>query len=126
MLRKIEQSDVERVNEIYNKHHSDTFGLPNLNQALDHIVLEENGKILALGAILQLAEALIILDHDLPKPTRVKAIMKLVRVAVQQAREQNVKQLHAFVKSERLVNLLIEGFGFERIQDIPLVLNIGD
>lgn len=123
MLRKVKESDSDRISEIYRKHHTDTFGLPNLNRAIDHILLEENNEIVAVGAILQLAEALIILDSSMPKPTRVKAIMKLLNVAIKQARTHKVGQLHAFVKNEKLVHLL-ERFGFKRVTDVPLVLNI--
>lgn len=124
MLREFRSSDIEEVRRIYNEHHADTFGIFNFNKVLDHGILEENGKIIALGAVKMLAEAMIILDMGLPKTTRTKAIIDLLKAAIERCKDQDIEQLHAFIKDEKYAQLLIERFGFKRITDIPLVLNI--
>lgn len=124
-LREVKLDDIKEIERIYAKHHADTFGLFNTNNSLGHAISGDENKILAFGAIKLLAEAMIVLDLSLPKTARTKAVIELLEAAIANCKKLEIEQLHAFVKDEHFAKLLIERFKFARVEDIPLVLNIG-
>lgn len=86
--------------------------------------VENNGNIVAYGIVKNLAEAIVLVDLEKPKLTRMKAIRELMKVAMFGAARKGIPQLHCFVSDRALADLLIKHYGFVESKDIVLVKNI--
>lgn len=124
MLRPTKLSDLSFIDELWTKHHADSFGLPNENKAVGSQICEVDGKLAAYGQLKLLAEALIVLDMDLSTRKRVECIIEMLTYCINGAKKSGLEQIHVFIKDENYAKILQERFSFLRVRDIPLVLNL--
>ena len=90
----------------------------------DHIIRDGKGDMIAYGIIKNFAEATILLDLDRSKRTKIKALTELVELGEIIARNNNISQIHAFVKEPLLATTYVKHFGYRRVNDIPLLKDI--
>jgi hypothetical protein len=115
----------DNFDTLYNKHFEGKFPLPSLANTTDaHDIIGSDGKVIASGVIKLLAEAIIVTDQSAPKKSRVKAIDILLANMLVWCGANKVEQVHAFVEAP-FDKTLIKRYGFEKVDAIPLVLNLG-
>lgn len=125
-IRKTRRSDFQRIDEIYRDYHQDKFGLPNLDNAVTHAVVERDGKILGFGIVKLYAEAIMVLDLDESKIHRLKAMDKLMSEAYRGCDEIGLDQMHVFVQDPKLMTLLIQKYGFKIATGVALVKELSN
>lgn len=122
-LRNVIDSDLDTINELNEQQH---FRLSSLNNKLvDKIAIDDNNPV-AYGIVKVLAEAVILVNKNVSLFKRAKALQKLLRVAFRACNEENIEQLHVFVRDEHVAQLLEKHYGFVRSSDIVLVKNMRD
>lgn len=94
------------------------------NLIIEKIIYDDNKNPIAYGIVKKLAEAILLINPEMPKITRAKAMRELMKFAEYGAKHEGCDQLHCFVKDEKLADLLESKFGFQRSQDIVLVKNL--
>lgn len=121
IIKKIEQDDlpvIEQLNELQD------FKLDNIgNCIVDRIVYDDN-EVIAYGIVKRTAEAILLVNPEIPTITRAKAMRELMLIAQAETYESGIKQLHCFVKNSQLAESLEKQFGFIRTKDIVLVKNL--
>lgn len=118
--------DLEIINDIWRKYHSDSFGLPDINNnAITHaVVTNGNDEVMGFGVVKVLAEAIMILELEESKEHRLEGLQLLMDEAIRACREAKISQLHVFVKDENLSRLLQRKYAFIPVKDQTLVLEI--
>jgi hypothetical protein len=123
IVRPILDEDIQIIHQL-NELQAD-FKLNNF----DNIIIERlafDGKTnIAYGVVKKMAEAIILLNPNVPAPTRVKALTELMEFAEFGTSRAGLDQLHCFVKDEKLARMLENKFKFIRTKDIVLVKNLG-
>jgi hypothetical protein len=104
------------------KNHS--FPLPNFNNVLDVLVIEDEGKIVAWGYTEKFVEIVFIPKEDIPNITKVKSLMLLSEKSAELTKARGINQVHSFVKDEKFAKLLVERFNYGVCTGTPLFLNL--
>jgi hypothetical protein len=115
---------VENIHEVAKLVRQQDFTLPDIDNCIIDKVVYINDKMAAYGIVKEMSEAIIIVNYEVPKVSRMKALISLLRIAVLGAVDKGHKQLHVFVKDEELAKLLEKKFNFIRSKDICLVRNL--
>jgi hypothetical protein len=116
-IRPFQDSDIPEIDEIWKKHHSNDFSVPNRNTRLVEWVAEEDGKVVAYGQVKLFAEAIIILDKSASQRAKVTALKGLLFEAFRGADLAGLEDLHCFVLDPSFATILIKHFGFESRDD---------
>lgn len=121
VCRNVNRDDLESIEKL---NAQQEFRLKDLdNCVIDKIVLE-NEKEIAYGITKYFAEAIILVNHDVPKITRMKALRELLSYAIWGSKRQGLKQLHVFVLDPKLAEVLKKHYGFKELDGIPLVKDL--
>jgi hypothetical protein len=99
--------------------------LPNPFALLASLVVEDEGKIIAFGAIEKLIEIVFVPDLYQSKRKVVEAMKLLLEEAVKASKMNNIKTVHAFT-DEQFASLLLKHFDFRLRNQTPLTLEIGN
>ena len=101
------------------------FKLPkNLKPVIDRLLINQLNQPIAYGVVNTTAEAIILVNDDMPLITRARALRELMHYAEFGTSKAGISQLHCFVKDEKLAKLLENKFDFIRTKDIVLVKNL--
>lgn len=90
---------------------------------IDRMVYDGD-KVVAYGVVKKLAEAIILVNTDMPQITRAKAMRELMKYAEFGSKKAGCEQLHCFIQDNRLARTLEKQFGFVQTHDIVLVKNL--
>ncbi len=124
-MRRPNRGDLARIDEIWKKHHSESFGVPNLANTVTHAVVEnEDGKVQAYGIVKLFAEAILFLDWDAPQRDKIEALKELMLEAIRGTSDAQLEQLHVFVADPKFSKLLKKHFGFKSTTGEMLVLEV--
>lgn len=123
-FRPLKVTDLETIVKIHERFHKAGFTFPSQNNCINDGVVEIGDKIVAYGTVKLLAELILVLDLDETKRIKLDAFVKLLKVAIMDAREAKVEQLHCFVEDPNFASLLKKHFGFVPIPSEALVLNL--
>jgi hypothetical protein len=117
-VRKYKSEDAGKIDEIYQRCHGH-FNLPDIKHCLSMAVVEnDEGEIIALGAIQLILEAILVLDNDRPKREQVMALKELDRAATFTASLNDYSEYYAFPDSSLYSNILQKHFNFEEAEPI--------
>lgn len=116
-LRKFHQSDIESIDNIWRKHHSDDFSIPNRNNSIIDAVVEEDGKVIAYGQVKMFAEAMFIIDKDASTKAKVTALKLLMVEAFRGTNIVGIEDLYCFIKDPQFSTLISKHFGFEIVDE---------
>lgn len=122
--RYYQSVDAAAVDEIFERCHGH-FNRPRLTNCADAAVVENNGKIIAFGALELIAEATMILDNAIPKKLQVQALSELIKTADVQARIKGFSDVYASPDSNKFSAVLQKHFGFKPCSPF-LILNLED
>lgn len=101
------------------------FKLPkHLKPVIDRLIVDGFNIPIAYGVVNTTAEAIILVNDEMPLATRAKALRELMHFAEFGTTKAGISQLHCFVKDEKLAKLLEKKFDFIRTKDIVLVKNL--
>jgi len=123
-IREDDLSDLARING-----QMGLFPFPDLDSPLyiiKGVVEDETGKILGAGFIKLTAEAIIMIEPELPRIEKVQALKELFLVGKMESLKKGIYSWHAFIKGSKkdFANTLRKTFGFEEIEDTVLFLNL--
>lgn len=121
VLKEVEKFDVLNVVNLARQQEFQLFDIDNC--IVDKVVYND-GRLVAYGIVKEMSEAIILVNYEVPKISRMKALVELMKVAIIGAKNKGHKQLHVFVKDEELAKLLENKFHFIRSQDIVLIRNL--
>lgn len=116
-MRRPRVQDWKRLQEIAKGY---DFVLP--DNPLRAQVVERDGKVVALGLIRILAEAILICEGS--DRDKVHSLFELICQCIKDAKELNLPQIHIFVKDNKFADILIKKFNFVEEQGRTLVLEI--
>lgn len=120
-IRPYEESDLEALDNIWNKFYKGEFSLPDLSNTVTHAVAEKHGRIIAFGMVKYFAEAIMIMDGDAGIIEKVKANDLLLAKAFEDSREAGLNQVHVCVALEDYAKLLQNKYGFKPAKNTVLV-----
>lgn len=112
-LRGFRQTDIEPIDEIWRKHHSRDFSVPDRRNMIAEAVVEKEGKVIAYGQVKLFAEAMLILDKDASQRDKIEAIKLLMLEAFRGAQAHGQNQMYAFIKDPDFATLIARHFGFD-------------
>jgi hypothetical protein len=111
-LRPTRRDDLEVVDRIWRKHHSDDFGVPSLNNVIDNRVIQGDGRIIGFGMVKLFAEGVIVLDKGVPLPSRAKGIIVSIEHALDSVKRAGLEQFHVFTDDPHYIEVLQRHWGF--------------
>lgn len=116
IIKQISNKDLDGIKEL---NVLQDFKLDDLNHCIVDRVVYDNNILIAYGIVKHMAEAILLVNPKVPLITRAKAMRELMIVAEAHACKE-CKQLHVFVKDNKLVKTLEKQFGFKLTQDMVL------
>jgi len=125
-IRYLEPEDFKWIKETYDKYFSDMDFPDFYNQFLVSFVAHEYGKIIAIGGIKSIAEAVIISDKSFSVRNRRDALFQMYHAMTYSAEKLKFNQIHAFSFDPEYSHHLMNKVGFKCNPDNRvLTLNIG-
>jgi hypothetical protein len=122
-LRSFRTSDVEAIDRIWRKHHSNDFSVPDRrNAVVDAVVEDDNGEVIAYGQVRLFAEAMFILDLDARARDKIEALKLLMLEAFRGTDSAGLRNLYAFISDPEFADLIEKHFGFERADKVGELL----
>lgn len=124
MVRAMEiLNSLEDFHKLHEAHFKDDYPETSLHNISEVKSIRNGETLVAAGLIKVLGEAIIVTNQDLAKRVRLEGIDMLVGQMVSWCRRYRVNQVHAFVKPE-FASTLTKRYGFTKVEDVPLVLNV--
>lgn len=119
-------SDFEEIKRIHYNHFKDEFTLddfmdPHTLRAWS--IRNDDGKIICVGGIRAIVEAVMITDKEFPADERRDAFYKMLEAMMFICRDYGFNQLHAFIQDEKWLRHL-KSAKFHETKGRSLVLNI--
>lgn len=116
-LRRFQLSDVEAINDIWERHHKNDFSVPNRNNAVIDAVVEEDGKVVGYGQVKIFAEAMFIIDKDASKRSKIEALILLMTEAIRGSDIAGIEDIYCFIKDPSFASLISKHFSFEIVDE---------
>lgn len=110
---------MERLNLLQND-----FRLKDFDKGIIHKLAMKDDTPIAYGIVKRMAEAIILVNPEVPKIARARALRELMEYAELGARMEKCEQLHCFTKSEDVSRLLQRKFGFRVSVNTCLVKDV--
>lgn len=107
------KDDRTQIDDIYWKHHADTFYIPNLDHTVTHAVVRDNEKVLAFGMVKLYPEAILVMNKDCSLRDRVGAWRMLMNKAIKDTKSAGFPYLHATIHDNAYSSLLSKHYGFK-------------
>lgn len=121
-LRQLKNSDIESIDKIYRKQPE--VGVPSLNNMIINRVIDNNGEVIGYGALKLFAEAVLILNKDIPKRDKVQAVTEIMTTAILYSRDAGLEMIYAISNSESFTKCLENRFKFKRVPGTLLCLDL--
>jgi len=110
IIRCLVESDIPKINEIWERCHKGKYGIPNRNFLVTEAVTELSDKITGYGMVRFFAEAMLYLDKDLSPYEQAKSFKLLIERAILDC--AGLDQLNVAVKDKEFEELLKNRYGF--------------
>lgn len=113
--REFRESDIMPIDEIYNRQPS--LGVPSLKNMIINSTLEDEitGKIVGYGVVKIFAEAVLILDKEIPKQDRAVALTEAMQTCLLFCKDAGVEVLYAVASDENFAKVLEKSYLFHRV-----------
>lgn len=122
-IRYVKDSDLELIAQLNDLQ--DDFKLNGREHSIIERIAMDGDESVAYGIVKELAEAIILVNPNMPRAKRAKALAELMQYAEFGTARMGIDQLHCFVKDDLLARMLERKFNFIRTKDIVLVKNLG-
>ena len=113
-VRGLKQEDLERMKELVTPDNP-------LDSFEAAVAVEKDNRLIAFGVNRRMLEAVLYCSGD--KKDKATSLRILMEAAIQDAKSQGVKRLHAFV-SEDFYQVMHNQFGFEKTKNICIYLDL--
>lgn len=101
IIRPLEESDIPKLKEIYEKYYSQDFEFPNYNHPhylCSFVVSDGENQIICAGGIKTYAEAVLLTDKSRSTKERRTALLSAFEMSIGLTKYCGYDQLHAFIK----------------------------
>ena len=122
--RSLRGEDITAINKIFKKQPE--LGIPSLNNLIVNGVVEntDSGQVIAYGAVKLFGEAILILDRDISKKHKAKAIREVMQIAISFSRGKKLEYLYLISNSESFTKVLRKNYGFKNCPGELLLLDL--
>ena len=122
--RSLRGEDITAINKIFKKQPE--LGIPSLNNLIVNGVVEntDSGQVIAYGAVKLFGEAILILDRDISKKHKAKAIREVMQIAISFSRGKKLEYLYLISNSESFTKVLCKNYGFKNCPGELLLLDL--
>jgi hypothetical protein len=123
--RKFMVEDIGGIDDIYQKQGE--FGVPSLENVVINSTLVDSvtGRIVGYGAVKIFAEAILLLDKELGKKEKARAIREAMKTAIVYSKDAGIEYLYMITKSESFSKVLRQNYLAERVPGETLMINLG-
>jgi L-amino acid N-acyltransferase YncA len=112
ILRPLRLNDLGPIDEIWQRCHKGTYGIPARKFVVTDAVVE-NGKVTGYGIVRMFGEALLYLDKDISKFQQAKTFKLLMDQAIIDCRQAGLDQLNVGIADPAFANILRQKYGFK-------------
>lgn len=123
-LRNLKITDLEKIDNLYNKYYNNEFGLPSIHNSLTAVIAEEDNEFIAFGMMSLVPELIMVMDKKCSLRNKSMALKKLIEHGIIIAKNNQFNQLVASTNDINYSNLLTKHFNFKVVKDISLALNL--
>jgi hypothetical protein len=117
-LRPFRESDIERIDEIWRKHHANDFSVPNRKcSIIDAVIEDDDGNIVAYGQVKMFAEAVLILDKDARPRHKVEALKLLIVEGIRGTERVGLEDMYLFARDPSFASVVAKHFSFEIVDE---------
>jgi hypothetical protein len=114
ILRPLQNEDIPKIDEIYQRCHKGQFNVPNqLVNTVYASVVVDGEKLIAYGTVKLIGEAVLVLDSSLPAGPKVRAMQSLFTEGVNVCRANGLETLCVFSNKPEFLKLLKRHYGFK-------------
>jgi hypothetical protein len=82
IIRPYKVEDLEAIDNIYTKYYAGEYSLPDLSHTVTNAVVQDGDRIVGFGLVKLWAEAVMVLDKELPRKPKVLGFDMLINHAV--------------------------------------------
>ena len=118
----VTDADLQKICELNDLQEG--FKLNSLENVIIERLVMEGNQTIAYGVVKQMAEAIILVNPNVPLATRARALADLMLYAEYGTHKAGLQQMHCFTSNEKLARMLERKFNFIRTKDIVLVKNV--
>jgi hypothetical protein len=119
IIRTYGPADLQQLEEIHRKFHTEDFPMPDITEAYATALVEVEGKILGFGLLRNISESIMLLDLSLPKRIKSVVLSELIKESIRNSKHDFV---HSFVGDESFEKVLKNHFGYVDCKGKSLVL----
>lgn len=112
-IRPLLLSDLEQINEIWERCHKGHFGIPERKHLVTDIVAEGDGKVKAYGITRHFTEALLYLDKDMSQFQQAKAFKLLMEYCIDECKMYGTDQLNVAIENKSFAEILRKRYKFK-------------
>lgn len=112
IVRKYYPEDAQQIQEIYDKHHHNKFGLPRLDRSIATCVVEKDNMILGFGALELYIEATMILDLGLSLKNKLAVLRHIIQCGEVATKLHGYDRFYASPSPDKFAHLLARHFDF--------------
>lgn len=117
-IRPFQEGDVEKINEIWEKYHSQDFSVPDRkNSVIDAVIEDDDGNLVAYGQVTMFAEGMFVLDKSISRRAKIESLKLLMLEAFRGVDEAGIDRLYLIIKDPNFATLMINQFGFESMDN---------
>jgi len=122
--RVFKPSDIAEIDAIFKKQPE--LGVPSIRNMIINGVIEDTdtNKVIAYGVVKLFGEAILILDKDIPKRDKAKALREVMKIAISFSRERYLEYLYLISNSESFSEVLKKKYGFIKCPGELLMLDL--
>jgi hypothetical protein len=124
VIRRYQDGDLKKVDELWRKHHQNQFSLPSLHPSIITCVIEDEKGMIAFGNLKVFAETIMVMDHDRSAIVRAKAFREIMPVAIMGAQKIGISEIHAVTQDSSFGDVLRKHFGFSDVLGEHLKLEV--
>ena len=123
-FRPLQDKDIGKINEIYEKYHMGHFGIPPIHNTLCGVVVDDLDVVLGFGMVRLIPEVIMVLDLGRDKKDKCAALKELMQEAVFEISRSDYDSLHAFVQDKSFAEILKKHYGFKTVKGEALILEV--
>lgn len=122
--RVLRETDIAKIDEIFKKQPN--MGVPSARNMVVNGVIEDTDKdkVIAYGVVKLFGEAVLILDKDIRKRDKAKAIRQVMNIAISFSRDRNLEYLYLISNSGSFSEVLKKKYGFIKCPGELLMLDL--
>lgn len=123
-LRPFQYSDIPEIDEIFRAQRD--YGVPSLQNLVGHATIINDEKIVGYGTVKLFAECIMLISKDLTPYERSKAVIESIKLGIRLAKRGDLEQVYLISDDNSYCNLLIEHFGFRKVEGTLLTKDLED